>query len=780
MNKKVFPVIILCLLLTCIFPLYVNASAKEASSENTVTIYLYRDSELPLREAAVRYMQNRRFVAGTPQESSYPDISWNLVDKSHLTEEEFQALLREELAAGGGPDILLTGDGGFDDSQELLSSGYLYDLSGYESLFMRNDQVDADMYIPCVLEAGQQGGVQYLLPLTAEFPILFGQTEVLNSAGLDGNWKDFDSFVEELCQAQRQSGLAAFAEPSTLAWLWDYGNMDGQAPDKPSFDTLSSLEAEADASYFHSATAFKNGQCLLSGCGKGNFQQMLQNLLRMEPSDFSFFLVPDMDGNVSVQISQAAGINKNSKNPEAALAALAGIQEGYGYSARGEEDLSVRPDSAEWEGSVVSSHAAAYYFFDHDPFYTASRTYLENDLLDWLWEQAQTRIQGAAFKNPEDISSQNDPLELPEDAEVISVLYNGNGIVGMDSPLTQWLADAAGSFQQEESYIQLVPSIFDDILLVNNFSDLEATVDAAVDLLITDTSTIAVEKNFSPDSQVFASLLEKYREDLDNLYAVPYDEVFWEGEKAGIPIGIKSFGIWYNRELFNQLGLEEDDLKDGLESWTELVETANEKGRASGIQQPVLTYTGNSVVGIISCLTEETLFILDPEEGWQTNMAVWTDAVSRLYSLIQNCAIANAEKTDALNSLLGGTSVMVLGGSDLGAMIGQSSSFQTEDLGYIPLSSYVSVYAAFLSEHAENPESAFLFLMEALQSNLYEETIRRIGMEPVTGKEKREFVCLPIYHWNYKSQELWDSLWLKDADPEELAQNHMPCPWMKE
>ncbi|HIR28619.1 MAG TPA: hypothetical protein IAB84_11690, partial [Candidatus Choladousia intestinigallinarum] len=137
MKKRVSTAIAFCLLLTSAFPLSGEVFANEEVSDNTVTIYLYRENELPVRMAVERYEQFRRDAAGTPLEAAYPDISWNLVDKSYLSEETFQALLWEELAAGGGPDILLTGDGGFDDSQALLASGYLYDLSGYESLYMR-------------------------------------------------------------------------------------------------------------------------------------------------------------------------------------------------------------------------------------------------------------------------------------------------------------------------------------------------------------------------------------------------------------------------------------------------------------------------------------------------------------------------------------------------------------------------------------------------------------------------------------------------------------------
>ena len=782
MKRKVSASIAFCLLLTSAFPLSGEVFAKEEVSDNTVTIYLYRENELPVRRAVGWYEQFRQDAAGTPLEAAYPDISWNLVDKSYLSEGAFQSLLWEELAAGGGPDILLTGDGGFDDSQALLASGYLYDLSGYESLYMRSGDLEAETYLPGALEAGQQGGIQYLLPLTAEFPLLFGRTEALDAAGLEGAWTDFGAFAEDLYQAQDRSGLASFAEPSTLAWLEDYGGVDEENLEDAAFDNLISLAAEGGASYFQPQRAFQDGQCLLSGCGKGDFQQMLQNLLRMESSEFSFFLVPDRDGQVSVQITQAAGVNKNSRNPEAALAALAGIQEGYGYLATGTEDLSARiSNMADWDGMSTSAGTVYDFFFDYDFLVHTDTSYLQNELLDWLLEEFESSAKGVVFKDPTSASPQMERLDEGVEKEVVTVLYNGSG-TGIESPLTQWLNDAADSFQSEDIYVQPIPDRTDDFILASNFVSISRVPESAADLLITRTDRLYLEGRFSPDSQTLSELLEEHEDALDALYAVPYDEVYWEGERAGLPIGTKSFGIWYNRTLLDELGFHAEDLEDGLESWTGLVRAVSEAGQDAGIQQPILACLGAKIeiLGITSCLTEDTLFALDPEEGWQVSQEAWAEAVTGLYSLRKDCGIASVEKSEALDSLLEGSAVMALGASDLDLPLRQWDTGQESPLGYVQLSPYVTQYAAFLSEHAENPEAAFAFLLEALQSDSYEESIKRIGLEPVTGEEKREVTCLPIYDWDFNLPDFWDSLWQEDADPEELAQNHMPCPWMKE
>ena len=66
MKRKVSASIAFCLLLTSAFPLSGEVFAKEEVSDNTVTIYLYRENELPVRRAVGWYEQLRRDAAGTP------------------------------------------------------------------------------------------------------------------------------------------------------------------------------------------------------------------------------------------------------------------------------------------------------------------------------------------------------------------------------------------------------------------------------------------------------------------------------------------------------------------------------------------------------------------------------------------------------------------------------------------------------------------------------------------------------------------------------------------
>ena len=136
-----------------------------------------------------------------------------------------------------------------------------------------------------------------------------------------------------------------------------------------------------------------------------------------------------------------------------------------------------------------------------------------------------------------------------------------------------------------------------------------------------------------------------------------------------------------------------------------------------------------------------------------------------------------ASRQDALYSLLEGNALFAVGGSDLEILFSDLAEEEKQSLGYLSLTPYVTGYAVFLSENSKNPEAAFDFILEALQSESYEESIRKQGLEPVTGEEKREVVFLPIQSVESRFSELWKMFFEKETYPEELAEEYEPYPW---
>ena len=79
MKRFLSSLILLCLFMLLVFPIYSNASTRETASANTVTIYLHRENELLIRGAVAEYERNQKYI---DDETDYPEIHWNLVDKS--------------------------------------------------------------------------------------------------------------------------------------------------------------------------------------------------------------------------------------------------------------------------------------------------------------------------------------------------------------------------------------------------------------------------------------------------------------------------------------------------------------------------------------------------------------------------------------------------------------------------------------------------------------------------------------------------------------------------
>ena len=127
-------------------------------------------------------------------------------------------------------------------------------------------------------------------------------------------------------------------------------------------------------------------------------------------------------------------------------------------------------------------------------------------------------------------------------------------------------------------------------------------------------------------------------------------------------------------------------------------------------------------------------------------------AVLGMYSLIQETGMEKASRQDALYSLLEGNALFAFGGSDLEVLFSDLPEEEKQSLGYLSLTPYVTGYAVFLSENSKNPEAAFDFILEALQSESYEESIRKQGLEPVTVKKRGKSSFFLFKAWNPGSQ----------------------------
>ena len=355
-----------------------------------------------------------------------------------------------------------------------------------------------------------------------------------------------------------------------------------------------------------------------------------------------------------------------------------------------------------------------------------------------------------------------------------------------EAPLNGWLVPAAKAQESEkESYVQLIPGFFEE-----EFPYLSVRGDGKKPGR-SGSSDCGSGTKLSEHGSIptgfghpfFSHGRAKGRAGFPFCRSLGYGPPGWED--CGIPVGLCTYGLWYNRDLLEELGWEEEALLEKPEQWSELVREAAKQAGENGAEQPVQAwlYSNADVFGLVSCFTQETdLFALDEQTAsWSANRSLWSEAVADFYSLIQNTGLSECKSSmDAFDQLLSGETLFVLGASSLGKASSGMQPWEETSLGYLPISSYVSGKAACLSANSKHPEAAFDFLLEALQTDSYAENIRKLGLEPVTGEEKRDVVFLPLEQKVSSARDFWEALLEPDADVEELAEEYPPYPWAEE
>ncbi len=119
----------------------------------------------------------------------YPGVK---VDYQLLGEDEYRDRLRAELPAGGGPDLVLGGEGLLPDIYKSMSTGIFTDFGPY----MANDAAfDPGEYYEGVLNGGKFAGKQFLVPLAFGMGVYLTSRELLEENGIEpdslGTWDGF-------------------------------------------------------------------------------------------------------------------------------------------------------------------------------------------------------------------------------------------------------------------------------------------------------------------------------------------------------------------------------------------------------------------------------------------------------------------------------------------------------------------------------------------------------------------------------------------------------------
>ena len=159
-------------------------------------------------------------------EQRYPDVEVTVTrqeDQDYETaREEYIQILKNEVMAGKGPDLILFSNE-FEDVYKAMDAGAFCDLKPY----MEQDADFWKEYSKPVLDGGVYKEKQYVLPLCYTLPLLISSQENLDAQGYtlleSGTFSDFSKSIETFTQTD--SPCRAFNADNLT--LWDYLDYSG-------------------------------------------------------------------------------------------------------------------------------------------------------------------------------------------------------------------------------------------------------------------------------------------------------------------------------------------------------------------------------------------------------------------------------------------------------------------------------------------------------------------------------------------------------------------------
>lgn len=123
----------------------------------------------------------------------YPEIE---VTMKSFSAEEYEDILKVELASGSGPDVVLALSQDISDLYKMMLSGTFMNLDG----FMTNDEeFDIDDYVPGIFNSGILRGKRYFAPIGYGAHVVLTTQEILDEEGLNlEEIQTFDGYFDSI------------------------------------------------------------------------------------------------------------------------------------------------------------------------------------------------------------------------------------------------------------------------------------------------------------------------------------------------------------------------------------------------------------------------------------------------------------------------------------------------------------------------------------------------------------------------------------------------------
>lgn len=226
--------------------------------------------------------------------------------------------IRTEVLAGKGPDVFICTcwapgigeEGLFKFPNQAMENRIFLPLDDYIS---QAKYMEWDRLLPVVMEAGRGDEGQMLLPLAYTFDVLLlDRDRFSSSVELPAAWEELAESADKLARS-----LAGYVTPYNM--MGELADYDKDVPAfsedglfeymKKAIDHSKKVQSEAIVPVFVNFT-------------DGKFSGPDNTLDLLNGRKFDFFSTYNKDGGITVDITDFAGINRNSAHPDEAFTVL--------------------------------------------------------------------------------------------------------------------------------------------------------------------------------------------------------------------------------------------------------------------------------------------------------------------------------------------------------------------------------------------------------------------------------------------------------------------------
>ena len=262
----------------------------------------------------------------------YPEVE---VTSKILSDVEYEELIRTEIPAGRGPDLLFSHGDDLPDVYKTMSSGIFTDLNPY---FFYDDEFNPENYFTGIMDSGLYGNIRYFVPVSCWLPLIATSEEILAEEGIEPDAFSTLEGIQNACEIYHinhpdnlplaDSGLSAeailrtffekcglqFIDYQTNTVVMDYDAMKIIADIAKMYYDAGRTQPGMD---LYIETDVGNHNCLFNGTIQslnGLFWSGYYYAEELMNQNYLVYTYPDAEGGSTAKVVSFAGIPTNTKN----------------------------------------------------------------------------------------------------------------------------------------------------------------------------------------------------------------------------------------------------------------------------------------------------------------------------------------------------------------------------------------------------------------------------------------------------------------------------------